>query len=60
MPDAVGTWSYVTRSEGEYHLYYFDINGPAEHELKLPAGGRYRADIIDPWAMTKCAGCRER
>ena len=38
--------------EGEYYLYYFDINAPAEYELKLPAGGRYSAEIIDPWAMT--------
>jgi hypothetical protein len=38
--------------EGQYYLYYFDVNAPAEYELKLPAGGRYRAEIIDPWAMT--------
>ena len=38
--------------EGEYYLYYFDINGPAEYELKLPPGGSYRAEIIDPWNMT--------
>jgi hypothetical protein len=38
--------------EGQYYLYYFDINAPAEYELKLPAGTRYRAEIIDPWAMT--------
>ena len=38
--------------EGQYYLYYFDVNGPAEYELKLPPGGRYRADIIDPWAMS--------
>ena len=38
--------------EGAYYLYYFDVNGPAEYELKLPPGGRYRAEIIDPWGMT--------
>ncbi len=38
--------------EGQYYPYYLDINGPAEYALKLPEGGRYRADIIDPWAMT--------
>ena len=38
--------------EGEYYLYYFDVNGPAQYELKLPPGGNYHADIIDPWAMT--------
>jgi hypothetical protein len=38
--------------EGQYYLYYFDVNAPAEYELKLPAGERYRAEIIDPWAMT--------
>ena len=41
--------------EGEYYLYYFDINAPAEYELKLPAGGRYRAEIVDPWAMSIAA-----
>ena len=38
--------------EGEYYLYYFDVNGPAQYDLKLPPGGNYHADIIDPWAMT--------
>jgi hypothetical protein len=37
--------------EGEYYLYYFDVNAPAEYELKLPPGGKYHADLIDPWAM---------
>ncbi len=38
--------------EGQYYLYYFDINSPAEYEFNLPAGGKYHADIIDPWNMT--------
>lgn len=38
--------------EGQYYLYYFDVNAPAEYELKLPAGARYQAEIIDPWEMT--------
>jgi hypothetical protein len=37
---------------GEYYLYYFDVNQPAEYEFPLLAGVRYRAEIIDPWAMT--------
>jgi hypothetical protein len=37
---------------GQYYLYYLDTHQPAELALNLPAGGAYRADIIDPWAMT--------
>ncbi len=38
--------------EGEYYLYYLDVNQPAEYEFDLPKGGPYRAEIIDPWEMT--------
>jgi hypothetical protein len=37
---------------GKYYLYYFDVHQPAEYEFDVPPGVRYRADLIDPWAMT--------
>lgn len=37
---------------GRYYLFYFDVNQPAEYEFDLAPGARYRADIIDPWAMS--------
>jgi hypothetical protein len=42
----------VQERDPSYYLYYFDVNAPAEYALKLAAGARYRAEIIDPWAMT--------
>jgi hypothetical protein len=37
---------------GEVILYYFDYHRPAEYPFPLPEGGTYRAELIDPWAMT--------
>lgn len=37
---------------GKYYLYYFDAHQPGQWEFNLPAGGAYKADLIDPWAMT--------
>jgi len=37
---------------GEYYLFYFDLNQPAEYEFDLASGVEYQADIIDPWQMT--------
>jgi len=33
-------------------LYFFDFHQPAEYEFPLPKLASYRADLIDPWAMT--------
>jgi hypothetical protein len=37
---------------GEYYLYFLDYHQPARSDFELPAGGMYRVDVIDPWAMT--------
>jgi len=37
---------------GRYYLFYFDVNEPAQYQFDLAPGVQYRADIIDPWAMT--------
>ena len=37
---------------GEYYLFYFDLNQPAEYEFDLAPGADYQADVIDPWQMT--------
>jgi hypothetical protein len=54
-PGGLAGWASYYPSggkEGEYYLYYFDINQPAEYEFDLPKTGPYRAEIIDPWEMT--------
>ena len=35
-------------------LYYFDFHQPVWYEFPLPAG-RFKAEVIDPWAMTLTA-----
>ena len=37
---------------GEYYLYFLDCHQPALADFNLPGGGRFTAEIIDPWAMT--------
>ena len=37
---------------GEYYLYFLDFHQPALADFDLPSGGRFTAEIIDPWAMT--------
>ena len=37
---------------GEYYLYFLDYHQPALADFDLPAGSRFTAEIIDPWAMT--------
>ncbi|MCX6629605.1 MAG: DUF5605 domain-containing protein, partial [Candidatus Solibacter sp.] len=37
---------------GEYYLYFLDYHQPALADFDLPAGVRFTAEIIDPWAMT--------
>jgi hypothetical protein len=50
--DNLSTYYLGAGQPGRYYLFYFDVNQPAEYEFDLAAGGRYRADIIDPWEMT--------
>jgi hypothetical protein len=51
--------------DGEYYLMYFGNRQPSFKLLDLPAGNRYRVEVIDVWDMTirkldgdYCAGCR--
>jgi hypothetical protein len=37
---------------GEVYLYYFDFHRPGSYAFPLPEGARFRAELIDPWAMT--------
>jgi hypothetical protein len=48
----VSTYYLGAGKPGEYYLFYFDENQPAEYEFDLAPGVDYRAEIIDPWAMT--------
>jgi len=37
---------------GEVYLYYLDYHRPANYPFPLPEGVTFRAELIDPWAMT--------
>jgi len=37
---------------GKAILYYFDFHRPENYPFPLPEGATYRAELIDPWAMT--------
>lgn len=41
--------------EHELYLYYFDTHCVGEYDFPLPAGVRFKATLIDPWAMTETA-----
>lgn len=36
----------------QVYLYYFDFHQPADYIFPLPDGISFKADLIDPWAMT--------
>jgi hypothetical protein len=44
--------STVVGRPGAYYLAYFGVHQPARISFALPEGERYRAEIIDTWAMT--------
>lgn len=37
---------------GEVYLWYFDYHSPAEYTFPLSEKERFKATLIDPWAMT--------
>jgi hypothetical protein len=37
----------------ERYLYYFDFHCVGEYEFPLPEKAKFKATLIDPWAMTK-------
>jgi hypothetical protein len=39
------------RSRDEAFLFYFDFHQPLYYDFPLPEKGKYRAELIDPWAM---------
>jgi hypothetical protein len=40
------------RSQDESFLFHFDFHQPLYNDFPLPAQGKYRAELIDPWEMT--------
>lgn len=40
------------RNRDEAFLFYFDFHEPLYYDFPLPEAGKYRADLIDPWART--------
>jgi hypothetical protein len=42
----------VAGRKGEYYLWYLDYHQPKTYDVTLPAGARYKAEVIDPWQMT--------
>ena len=37
---------------GQLYLWFFDYHSAAEYEFPLPETARFKATLIDPWAMT--------
>ena len=37
---------------GQLYLWFFDYHCAAEYEFPLPESARFKATLIDPWAMT--------
>lgn len=40
------------RNRDEAFLFYLDFHQPLYYDFPLPQNGKYRAELIDPWAMT--------
>lgn len=40
------------RNQDEAFLFYLDFHQALYYDFPLPEKGKYRADLIDPWAMT--------
>lgn len=40
------------RKTDDYMLIYFGIHRPSSFTFALPAGKKYKAEVIDPWEMT--------
>lgn len=40
------------RNQDEAFLFYFDFHEPLYYDFPLPEKGKYRAELVDPWAMT--------
>ncbi|MBW8749469.1 MAG: DUF5605 domain-containing protein, partial [Acidobacteria bacterium] len=40
------------RNQDEAFLFYFDFHQPLYYDFLLPEKDKYRAELIDPWAMT--------
>lgn len=49
---AIPYYPSAKRSRDEAFLFYFDFHEPLYYDFPLPEKGKYRAELIDPWAMT--------
>lgn len=48
-----GDHSWASRCGDEAFLIFFDLQTCAEFPFDLPRDGRYRAELIDGWHMTR-------
>jgi hypothetical protein len=49
----VASWRWrAVGQPGEYYLFYFGVNQPAEMTFELPEDSSYSLDVIDTWEMT--------
>jgi hypothetical protein len=49
----VASWRWrAVGQPGEYYLFYFGVNQPAEMTFELPEDRSYSLDVIDTWEMT--------
>jgi hypothetical protein len=51
-PISMGRGNDALAKTGEYYLFYYGLKQPALMPINLPAGVRYRVEIIDTWKMT--------
>jgi len=52
MGPVSGSYYPCLARAGTEYLYFLDYHRPAEFAFDLPADGRFRAELIDPWNMT--------
>ena len=51
-PVSMGRGNDALARPGEYYLFYYGLHQPAKMPMDLPAGGRFRVELIDTWRET--------
>jgi hypothetical protein len=46
------SWFAGVHQPHEYYLTYFGVSQPAEMVASVPAGEKYKAEVVDTWEMT--------
>jgi hypothetical protein len=51
-PISLGRGNDALAKPGEYYLFYYGLHQPGRMPMELPAGVRFKVEIIDTWKMT--------